>query len=102
MDQYKNNQINYDQQADILWIVLEEGEESHSIEVSPGVVLEFNKSDQIIGVEISNYMKRTYMENFQADKSDYNLKTTTFVDPEDTYLANSLFSYSYKSSSLLI
>jgi uncharacterized protein YuzE len=44
--------LNYDADNDILYLVIGEGEEDHFVEVSQGVVVEFNENDKPIGLEI--------------------------------------------------
>ncbi len=46
--------LNYDSENDILYIVIREGEEHHFDEVAEGVVVEFDKAGQPIGIEIFN------------------------------------------------
>jgi len=43
---------NYDEKSDSLFIYLEEGEEDSFEEIVPGINIELNKKDEIIGVEI--------------------------------------------------
>ena len=42
----------YDAKADVLYLFSEEGEISRSIEVSPGITVEFGDGGNILGVEI--------------------------------------------------
>ena len=44
--------VNYDRANDILYLVIREGEEHHFIETADGIVVEFDESDQPIGIEI--------------------------------------------------
>ncbi|MBI3913340.1 MAG: DUF2283 domain-containing protein [Chloroflexi bacterium] len=46
--------LNYDQANDILYIVIREGEEHHFDEVAEGIVVEFDKDNQPIGIEMIN------------------------------------------------
>ena len=46
--------LNYDQANDILYIVLREGTEDHFTEVVQGIVVEFDKNNQPIGIEIND------------------------------------------------
>ena len=46
--------LNYDSETDILYIVINEGEEHHFSEVAEGIVVEFDADDQPIGIEICN------------------------------------------------
>ncbi len=44
--------VHFDQEADALYLRLDDSSIVESEEVSPGVVLDFNADDQIVGVEI--------------------------------------------------
>jgi uncharacterized protein YuzE len=48
----KKTALNYDAENDILYLVIGEGEEDHFVEVSQGVVVEFDENDKPIGLEI--------------------------------------------------
>ena len=51
----KNNEkYYYDEKSDSLFIHLKEGEEEKFEEIAPGINLEFDKSNKIIGIEILN------------------------------------------------
>ena len=49
--------LHYDSKNDILYLVIGEGEEHHFVEVAEGVMVEFDESDQPIGLEIFNASK---------------------------------------------
>ncbi len=51
--------LKVDQQADALYLRLDESNIIDSEEVSPGVVLDFNDKNQVVGVEILHLSKRT-------------------------------------------
>ena len=51
--------IEYDQQADAMYIRLREGKVSESEEVRPGVVLDFDAQGQVLGIEMLDVSKRT-------------------------------------------
>ena len=42
----------YDKESDALFIYLKEGEEESFEEIAPGINIEFNKKQEIIGIEI--------------------------------------------------
>ena len=46
--------LNYDRENDILYLVIREGEESHFGEAADGVIIEFDRDNQPIGIEILN------------------------------------------------
>ena len=46
--------LNYDRENDILYLVIREGEESHFGEAADGVIIEFDRDNQPIGIEIMN------------------------------------------------
>ena len=47
-----NEKYKYDEKSDSLFICLKEGEEESFEEVVPGINIELNKENEIIGVEI--------------------------------------------------
>ena len=51
--------IEYDQQADAMYIRLRAGSVAESDEVRPGVVLDFDVEGQVLGIEILDVSKRT-------------------------------------------
>ena len=51
--------IEYDQQADAMYIRLRAGDVAESEEVRPGVVLDFDTQGQVLGIEMLNVSKRT-------------------------------------------
>lgn len=51
--------IEYDQQADAMYIRLRAGSVAESDEVRPGVVLDFDVEVQVLGIEILDVSKRT-------------------------------------------
>jgi uncharacterized protein YuzE len=51
--------LHVDQQADALYLRLDESKIVASEEVSPGVVLDFNAENQMVGVEILHLSRRT-------------------------------------------
>ena len=46
------SETRYDSQADVLYLVSREGEIARSVEVSPGITVEFDDDGDILGVEI--------------------------------------------------
>jgi uncharacterized protein YuzE len=46
--------LNYDRVNDILYLMIREGEEHHFVETAEGIVVEFDESNQPIGIEISD------------------------------------------------
>ena len=50
--------IRYDPQADALYIRLDESAITESSEVSPGVVLDFDAKDRVVGIELLDVRQR--------------------------------------------
>ena len=50
--------LKVDEKADALYLRLDDSTIIESEEVSPGVVLDFNAKNQVVGVEILNLSKR--------------------------------------------
>jgi uncharacterized protein YuzE len=66
--------LKVDEKADALYLRLDDSRIIESEEVSPGVVLDFNAENQVLGVEVLNLSKRSPSLNlrelqFQTDKS---------------------------------
>ena len=51
--------IRVDEKADALYLRLDDSKIVDSKEVAPGVVLDYNASDQIVGIELLHLSKRT-------------------------------------------
>jgi len=51
--------LHVDQEADALYLRLDESKIIESEEVSPGVVLDFNADNQVVGVEILHLSRRS-------------------------------------------
>ena len=47
-----NKKYSYDEKSDSLFIYTKEGEEESFEEIVPGINIELNKDDEVIGVEI--------------------------------------------------
>ena len=61
--------IRYFEQEDILHLVIAEGAESRSLELSPNITVELNDQDELIGVEILNasaFLRDAVLESIQA------------------------------------
>lgn len=50
--------IKVDREADALYLRLDDSQIVESEEVSPGVVLDYNEQDQVVGIEILSISKR--------------------------------------------
>jgi uncharacterized protein YuzE len=50
--------LHVDREADALYLRLDDSKIVESEEVSPGVVLDFNEQDQVVGIEMLNLSKR--------------------------------------------
>jgi uncharacterized protein YuzE len=55
-------QLHFDKDADALYLKLDESAIVESEEVRPGVVLDFNSSDQVVGIELLGIGKRISLE----------------------------------------
>jgi uncharacterized protein YuzE len=51
--------LNYDNQADALYLRLDDSKILESEEVAPGIILDFNEKNQVVGVEMLPLSKRT-------------------------------------------
>jgi uncharacterized protein YuzE len=50
--------VHFDQKSDAIYFRLDDSEIIESEEVSPGVILDFNGKNQVVGFEILNVKKR--------------------------------------------
>lgn len=50
--------LHVDKEADALYLRLDDSKIIESEEVSPGVVLDFNERNQVVGIEMLNLSKR--------------------------------------------
>ena len=57
--------LHVDKEADALYLRLDDSKIMESEEVSPGVVLDFDQHNQVVGVEILHLSKRTQKLNLQ-------------------------------------
>ena len=61
--------MNYFAKEDILHLIIAEGPEARSLELSPNITVELNAQDELIGVEIleaSLFMRDAVLESVQA------------------------------------
>ncbi|MCY4109386.1 MAG: DUF2283 domain-containing protein [Chloroflexi bacterium] len=58
--------LNVDQKADALYLRLDDSPIVESEEVSPGVVLDYNASNEVVGVEMLDLSKRTPNPNLSV------------------------------------
>ncbi len=55
--------LRVDKKADALYLRLDDSEIVDSAEVSPGVVLDYNNQNQVVGIELLNLSKRAPQVN---------------------------------------
>jgi len=61
--------MTYFEDEDILHVVISEGKEADSIELSPNITAELNESGELIGIEIleaSSFLRDSILETTQA------------------------------------
>lgn len=61
--------LNYFSEQDVIHIVISEGHEASSVELSPNITAELNESGDVIGVEILNaseFIRDNVLESVQA------------------------------------
>ncbi len=64
-----NPRMTYFEKEDVLHLVLSEGAEAKSVELSPDITVELNSSNELIGIEIlkaSTFLRDTIVESAQA------------------------------------
>ena len=57
--------LHIDKEADALYLRLDDSRTIESEEVSPGVVLDFNEDNQVVGIELLHLSRRSPQLNFQ-------------------------------------
>ena len=58
--------LHVDKEADALYLRLDDSAIVESEEVSPGVVLDYNESNEVVGVEMLNLSKRSSNLNLSS------------------------------------
>ncbi len=58
--------LQVDKDADALYLRLDDSNIVESVEVSPGVVLDYNESNEVVGVELLQLSKRSANLNLSA------------------------------------
>jgi len=58
--------IKIDEKADALYLRIDDSKITESEEVSPGIILDFDVNNQVIGIEILNLSKRSSMINYHS------------------------------------
>jgi uncharacterized protein YuzE len=64
-----NPRMTYFEKEDVLHLVLSEGAEARSVELSPDITVELNSNNELIGIEIlkaSTFLRDTIVESAQA------------------------------------
>ncbi len=56
----------YDAETDMLYIELAEGVSAESEEVAPGIVLDFDEANRVIGIEIEDAGKRVDLSRLEV------------------------------------
>ena len=58
--------LSVDREADALYLRLDESPVVESEEVSPGVVLDYNRRNEVVGVEMLNLSKRSFTPDLSS------------------------------------
>ena len=58
--------LHVDREADALYLRLDDSKIVESEEVSPGIVLDFDENNQVVGIEMLQLSKRTSKLNLRA------------------------------------
>ena len=64
--QREATKLNVDKEADALYLRLDDSAIVESEEVSPGVVLDYNESNEVVGVEMLHLSRRSSTLNLSA------------------------------------
>ena len=57
--------VHFDEQADALYLRLDESKIIESEEVQPGIILDFNEQNQVVGIEILRVKNRVPLANLK-------------------------------------
>lgn len=57
--------VHFDEQADALYLRLDDSEIVDSEEVKPGLVIDFDAKDQVVGIEILRVKRRVPLANLK-------------------------------------
>ena len=57
--------LHFDERADAIYLRLDDSKIIESEEVSPGIVLDFNVHNQVVGIEILNVKNRVPLANLK-------------------------------------
>ena len=57
--------VHFDEEADAVYLRLDDSEIVGSEEVQPGIVLDFNQEDQVVGIEILRVKNRVPLANLK-------------------------------------
>jgi len=57
--------VHFDEEADAVYLRLDDSEIVGSEEVQPGVVIDFNREDQVVGIEILRVKDRVPLANLK-------------------------------------
>ncbi len=58
--------IKIDEKADALYLRIDDSTIIESEEVTPGIIIDFNENNQVVGVEILNLSKRSSLINYHS------------------------------------
>jgi len=58
--------IKVDKETDTLYFRLDENKIVESEEIKPGIILDYDENDQVVGVEFLNVSKRTSIEELNT------------------------------------
>jgi uncharacterized protein YuzE len=65
--------LKIDEEADALYLRLDESAIVESEEVQPGVILDFNAENQVVGIEVLNISKRVAQDKLRTFQFESNL-----------------------------
>ena len=57
--------VHYDEKSDALYVRLDDSKIIESQEVNPGIILDFNEENQVVGLEILRVKKRVPLANLK-------------------------------------
>ena len=58
MSKHKSVRFEYDRQSDAAYLRIRRGKVSESEEVAPGLIVDLDAKDQIVGIEILSFARR--------------------------------------------
>ena len=78
IEQEESMKISVDKESDTLYFRLDESKIVESEEVRPGIILDFDKNDRVVGIEFLNISSRATEEELSTMQCSISVTTESF------------------------